>query len=154
MLQENEKEIQKAALLTPALSDFSNVLKKLGASEIGHSQFVYLLRYCRNESLDDCMSSFHVLLEGGLNRVQENNEEEALNLLRQVPCWWTNDGRARQLNEMPPFLWKKPEDWPGWLAADTLHPEFRTEIEEVGKGIQRGSQSIPDLLRLRSGKTI
>lgn len=133
VLREDEKEIQKAALVTPALSDFSNVLKKLGASEIEDSQFVHLLRYCCNESLDDCISSFHVLLEGGLNRVQENNEEESLNPLRQAPCWWTNDARARQLDEMPPFLWKKPEDWPGWLAVDALHPEFRLEIENWEK---------------------
>ena len=133
VLREDEKEIQKAALVTPALSDFSDVLKKLGASEIKDSQFVDLLRYCRNESLDDCISSFHVLLEGGLNRVQKDNDEETLNLLRQVPCWWTEDGEARQLDKMPPLLRKKPEDWPRWLAVDTLHPEFRMEIEKWEK---------------------
>ena len=130
VLREDEKEIQKAALVTPALSDFSNVLKKLGALEIKDSQFIHLLRYCHNESLDDCISSFHVLLEGGLNRVQEDNDQEALNLLRQVPCWWTVDEQARQLVTKSSLLWEKPEDWPQWLAVDTLHPEFRMEIEE------------------------
>ena len=130
VLRGDEKEIQKAALVTPALSNFSDVLRKLGASEIEDHQFVHLLRYCRNESLDDCISSFHVLLESGLNRVQEDNDKETLSLLRQVPCWWTEDGEARQLDDMPPLLWEKPEDWLQWLALDTLHPEFRIEIEE------------------------
>ena len=133
VLRGDEKEVQEANLVTPALSSLSNVLKKLGASEIRDNQFTYLLRYCRNESLDDCIFSFHVLLEGGLNRVQESNDEETLNLLRQVPCWWTEDAEARQLGEMPPLLWKKPEDWPGWLAVDTLHPQFRMEIEKWKK---------------------
>ena len=144
VLREDEKEIQKAALVTPALSDFSSDLKELGASEIEDSQFVHLLRYCRNESLDDCISSFHVLLEGGLDRVQKDNDKETLNLLRQIPCWWIEDGEARHLDDFPPLLWEKPDKWPNWLKAKTLHRDLRVKIEEWEKEQKAASDLSPN----------
>ena len=42
-------------------------------------------------------------------------------------------GRSRPLADKSPLLWDKPKDWPKWLAADSLHPEFRKKIEEWEK---------------------
>ena len=130
VVQSDSQEVQKANLIVPVLSSLSDVLKKLGASEIDNSQFVHLLRYCHNKSFNDCISSFQVLADGGLKRAKTDKDEETLSLLRQVPCWWTEDGKARQLQAMPALLWEKPDEWPDWLAVNSLHSEFQTEIEK------------------------
>lgn len=134
VLREYEKNVKDARLTVPDLSDLFPVLGKLGASEISDNDYLQFLRYCRNETLEDCIKSFDVLAKGGLKRVevpyQQDNREKRLELLRQVPCWWMNDGRARKLDAMPSLVWEKPHDWPDWLAVDSLHPELRKEIKK------------------------
>ena len=134
VLREDEKNVKDARLPISSLSDLFPVLTKLGASEISDNDYLQLLRYCRYETLEDCIKSFNVLVKGGLKRVevpyQQDSREKRLELLRQVPCWWINDGRARELDAMPSLVWEKPQDWPDWLAADSLHPEIRKEIEK------------------------
>ena len=131
VLRTNEQVVKEASLVTLELSDLSGILKELGATEIEESEYVQLLRHCRNESLEDCTASFQVLVEGGLQRAR-GADEQCLALLRQVPCWWTEREQARPLtlNTEPPLLWRKPENWPEWLPADSLHPAFRKKIEE------------------------
>ncbi len=134
VLRTNDQAVKDANLVTPELSDLSNILKKLGATEIEYSEYVQLLRYCRNESLEDCIASFQVLMEGGLKRIPLGRErEQTLNLLREVPCWWTDNEQARSLEDGASLLWDKPKDWPKWLAADSLHSESRKKIEEWEK---------------------
>ncbi len=128
VLRTNEQAIKDASLATPELSDLSGVLKKLGATEIEDSEYVRLLRYCRNESLEDSIASFQVLMEDGLKYTHEQ-----LDLLRIIPCWWTEDGRPRPLADKSPLLWEQRENWPDWLAADSLHPKFREKIKEWEK---------------------
>ena len=135
VLRTNDQAVKEANLVTPELSDLSSVLKELGATEIEGSEYVRLLRYCRNESFDDCIASFRVLTEGGLKRIPYGGErEQTFNLLRQVPCWWTDNEQARSLEgECPLLFLDKPKDWPKWLVADSLHPEYRKKIEEWEK---------------------
>ena len=148
VLRKDEPKVKKAALISPRvslLSDSFCALKELGARDIDNnddsdeddcSTYVELLRYCRNKSLKDCIASFRVLVEGGLKRVPWDRPDWTRTLLREVPCWWTEDEQARSLAAKPPLLWEKPKKWPGWLRADSLHPEFRTKIkkEEEQKG--------------------
>ena len=131
VLRANEQAVKDASLVSPELSDLSNILKKLGTTEIEDSEYVGLLRHCRNESLEDCIASFQTLMEGGLKRIPYGcGREQTLNFLREIPCWWTEDGRPRPLTDKFPLLWKKPENWPAWLVVDPLHHEFRMEIEK------------------------
>ena len=147
ILREDEKPVQQAKLVTPSLSDLSDVLKELGASETEDSEYVRLLRYCRNESLKDCSDSLRVLMEGGLKRIPYGQEQEqTLDLLRKIPCWWTEDERPRSLTDKFPLLWKKPENWPAWLVTDSLHHEFRAETEEQEEQ-QKGNSRSDQLFR-------
>ena len=129
VLRTDEQEVKDAALVRPQFVDLSNVLKNLDAKEIKESEYVRLLHYCRNRSLKDCIASFQALVEGGFWSVLKSGSE-VLDPLREVPCWWTESKQARPLAAKPPLLWEKPEKWPDWLPADSLHPEFRTEIEK------------------------
>ena len=130
VIKADSQEVQNAKLIVPTLVDLYSVLEELGAPKIDDRKYIDLLRYCRNESLKDCVSSLDVLLEGGLKRVKAGDDQETLNLLSQFPCWWTDDGEARQLNDLPPLLWGKPDKWPNWLKVKMLHREFREKIED------------------------
>ena len=134
ILREDDNNVKSARLIIPDLSDLFPVLGKLGASEISEIDYLQLLRYCRNETLEDCIKSFNVLVKGGLKRVMppylQDNSEKRLEVLRQVPSWWITDGRARELDAMPSLVWEKPQDWPDWLAAASLHPDLRKEIKK------------------------
>ena len=134
VLRMNEQVVKDASLVTPELSDLSDILEELGATKIEGGEYVQLLRYCRNESLEDCIASLRVLMEGGLKRIPLGRErEQILNLLRKVPCWWTDNEQARPLEGECPLLWNKPENWPDWLTADSLHSKFREKINEWEK---------------------
>ena len=75
-----------------------------------------------------------LLAESGLRRIpQTQDRERTLNLLRNVPCWWTEGEQAQPLEGERPLLWDNPKDWPSWLDVDSLHPEFRKTIEEWEK---------------------
>ena len=128
VLRTNEQVVKDASLVTPELSDLSNILKGLGTAEIEGDEYVRLLLYCRNESLEDCIDSLRVLTKGGLKHTREQ-----LDLLRAIPCWWTEGERPRPLTDRSPLLLKQQEDWPDWLATDSLHPKFRAEIEKWEK---------------------
>ena len=131
VLRTEEQEVKDAALVRPKFADLFEILKNLGAEEIEDSEYVRLLHYCRNRSLEYCIASFRVLVGGGLMRVWRSRSE-LLDPPHEVPCWWTESEQARPLYSEPPLplLWEKPERWPDWLPADSLHPEFRTEIEK------------------------
>ena len=135
VLRPDKQPVKAAALVTPELSDLSRILEELGATEIEGDEYVRLLRYCRNESLEDCIASFQVLTEGGLKQIPYGvrEREQTFNLLREVPCWWTDNEQARSLDGECPLLWDKPKDWPKWLTADSLHPESRKKIGEWEK---------------------
>lgn len=133
VLRTDEQEVKDAALVRPRLCDLFKGLRKLGAKEIEDSEYVWLLRYCHNNSLEACIRSFRVLkgcLEAALSNPDARRKIYAVDF---VPCFWTESEQARPLATKPPLLWEKPEDWPEWLPADSLHPTFRTKIEEENK---------------------
>ena len=142
VLRADEQKVKETSLVVPELSGSSDILEELGATEIEGDEYVWLLRYCRNESLEDCSASFRVLVKGGLERIPYRRErEQILNLLREVPCWWTENGQARPLDTEPPLLWEKPDNWPYWLPVDSLHPAFRAEIKKWKEQQKKASGS-------------
>ena len=124
VLRADEQKVKETSLVVPELSGSSDILEELGATEIEGDEYVWLLRYCRNESLEDCIASFQILMEGGLRYIHKQSD-----LLRAIPCWWTEDGHPRPLAEKSPLLWNKPKKWPDWLTVDSLHPKFREKIK-------------------------
>ena len=135
ILREDEQEVKEAKLVAPELSSLFSALKDLGAQDIEDYKHIQLLRYCRNGSQEECIASFRALAKTGLNWLHQQygeRENYRLALLHEVPCWWTNKQTSRSLEAKPPLLWKKPDkwQWPDWLDVDTLHSEFRDEIEK------------------------
>lgn len=136
ILREDEQAVKDAKLVAPELSSLFSALKCLGAEYIGDDEHIRLLRYCRNGSQEECIDSFRVLAKTGLSWLLHQWDEKetyGLALLRKVPCWWIDKQTSRSLEAKPPLLWKKPDEWPDWLAVDSLHPEFQEEIEKWAK---------------------
>ena len=128
VLRDEAQQVRDAYLLVPELSDMKNVLRDFDAQDIEDKAYICLLRYCRNDSLEECLASWRVFAEGGLKRVSSvsSYHEELL----KVPCWWTETGVARALNGTRPLLFARPEGWPDWLPADSLHPSMRKVLEQ------------------------
>ena len=138
ILREDEQAVKDAKLVAPELSKLFPKLEYLGAQYIGDDEHIRLLRYCRNGSQEECIHSFRALAKTGLSWLHQQygeREKPGLVLLRNVPCWWTDKQTSRSLEAKPkpPLLWKKPDEWPDWLAVDSLHPEFQEEIEKWAK---------------------
>ena len=128
VLRDEAQQVRYACLLVPELSDMKNVLRGFDAQDIEDKAYICLLRYCRNDSLEECLVSWRVFAEGGLKRVSSvsSDHEELL----KVPCWWTETGAARALDGTRPLLLARPEGWPDWLSADSLHPSMRKVLEQ------------------------
>ena len=138
ILREDEQAVKDEKLVAPELSNLFSALKGLGTQDIKDNEHFRLLRYCRNSSQEECIDSFRALAKTSLNWLhhqhQDSKEEnDILANLREVPWWWTDKQTSRSLRAKPPLLWKKPDEWPDWLAVDTLHPEFQEEIEKWKK---------------------
>ena len=146
VLRDDAKEVQKACLLASELRDMAGVIESFGAQDIENEDYIRLLRYCRNESIKECFASWRVLIKGGLKRIlseYSKNEDRAdlLERLRKVPCWWTGKETARALNGNRPLLLVRPEDWPDWLLADSLHPRMRKVLERYDTRLNKENQS-------------
>lgn len=153
ILRKDEQEVKEAKLVAPELSSLFSALKDLGAQDIEDYKHIQLLRYCRNGSQEECIASFRALTKTGLNWLHQQygeRENYRLALLHEVPCWWTNKQTSRSLEAKPPLLWKKPNEWPNWLAVDTLHLEFQEEIEKWEK--KEESESYNQLTENRLSK--
>ena len=129
-LRDDVEQVRDARLLVPDLHDLKVVLQGLGAGTVEEKDYSRLLRYCRNDSPQACFASWRALVTGGLRRVRSGRDSGGdLESLRTVPCWWTENDKARALSDDPPMLFARPEDWPDWLPADTLHSRMRAAVK-------------------------
>ena len=130
VLQDDAREVRDTCLLVPELRDLSGVLKSFDARYIEAEDYIRLLRHCRNDSLEECLASWRAWAGGGLKRLRLGvSREGLLEYLRKIPCWWTEMRSARALGGVVPLLRTRPEDWPGWLPADSLHPAMLKMLE-------------------------
>lgn len=108
-------------------------LELFGAKSVESEQYPLILQNCRNSNLDDCRESLETLREV-VARFGEKRED-FLNNCRKVPCWWTENGKARSLSKEPkPLLRKNPDQpLPEWLTIDILHEEILSLIENYEK---------------------
>ena len=140
-----EEDVRKAKLLDPSLaseSDVRDILKELGAEEICLHKHAELLQSCRNNTPDECHAAWKVAEDiarmenknmasvsgsgsGYVSSEQKEANAALINALKDAPIWWTDKEKPRSLNGDIPLLQERPKDWPDWLDADVLSPEFR-----------------------------
>ena len=134
VLRDDAEQVRAARLLVPELCDLKNVLENLGAQAVKEKDYIRLLRYCCNRSLEKCLESWRALVEDGLKEISpyssSSDRGDMLEDLRNVPCWWTKSNEARALDGNPPLLFERPENWPDWLPADSLHPTMKQTAED------------------------
>ena len=136
----DHSEVREAKLLTLSLSaeqDVCNTLiTKLNAKSVPLHEHAKLLRACRKDTLNACYAAWRVAgniaREAGKNAhipAQKEDANAACAALKDAPIWWTNGESPRSLNGDIPLLLKRPKDWPEWLNADALAPEFRKMLD-------------------------
>ena len=133
VLRENNRGVREAKLLIPSLtaeSDVRSILeKKLEANHVSWHEHAELLRSCRNDTLTECHAAWQVAgdIMSEASKIPLEQKEAVIDALKDASIWWTDAGIPRPLNGDIPLLQKrpKPQDWPDWLKADALSPEFR-----------------------------
>ncbi len=113
-----------------------------GAKTIESEQYPLILQNCRNSNLDDCRESLETLHEVVARYTPQFGEkrEDFLNNCRKIPCWWTENGKARSLSSkgQKPLIRKNlDEPLPGWLMVDILHEEILSLIENYEKNTDK-----------------
>lgn len=138
-LRSDEEKVIERSLVEPKLlrdDDLREALDSLGAESLEKEDYLVLLRYCKNETRDECQKAlevFFTIIKELVKHFPCRKTEHYLNICRKIPCWWTANGRARSLSDDPPVLRKKPElSLPDWLRFDALdheNLEFLKKIE-------------------------
>ena len=139
ILRAQHPHVREAKLLIPSLSaepDVRGILAKLGAKPVALHEHGKLLQSCQSDTLNACYAAWQVAgniaCEVNKNtrsgyvepaRIQEANT--TLAKLKEAPIWWTEANNSRPLNGDIPLLRERPREWPEWLKADALSPEFR-----------------------------
>ena len=112
-------------------------LELFGAKSVESEQYPLILQNCRNSNLDDCRESLEMLLEVMASYTPQYDEKrkDFLNNCHNVPCWWTENGKARSLSkEQKPLIRKNLDgSLPEWLTVDILHDKILSLIENYEK---------------------
>ena len=132
-LRNNSDEIMQENLLAPEFNKDESVrsmLEKFGAKEIDTNQHAELLRYCRHDSMDDCLRALKVA--NAIMMWEALTEERSRNLCH-APFWWTYQEQARAFfdGSKKALLQEKPNDWPAWLPIDSLSRKFQEQIKNL-----------------------
>ena len=132
VLRKDLAQIRAACFLDPSLdsdNEARNILgNRLGAKDIGgpleHAEF---LAHCENDDNEKCIAAFRVANSVMLSvRGQGDKVAESL---KTAPFWRTdNPNRPARALTGDILLWRRPDDWPKWLEADALLPEFTDGI--------------------------
>ena len=116
VLRDDVEEVADACLLAPGYRDLISILRSFGAEDLSSSDYVHLLKYCRNASLVECLRSWITLMH-------VLTKHEWTGGTSQVPCWWIETETTRSLADPTPLLLQRPKGgWPDWLPVDALHP--------------------------------
>lgn len=100
------------------------MLKALNAAELsGPKQHAELLRFCRNETMAECLAVF-----GVAQKLAES--DGCAEALRAAPFWLAAGGYPRALSGELPLVLNKPKSFPAWLQADVLDHEFARQIKK------------------------
>jgi hypothetical protein len=145
VLRRDATELQTYRLLHPSISGRNAALQALQAKAIGPLEFFGAMRFCRNGSQEECRAAVELLLHEGMP-ILISNPYSYYGSLEQVPCWWTDAGRARSIVGGI-FLFSRPRNWPKSVPADALSAEARSQLAALeaalsGDNTSRQKQAI------------
>ncbi len=96
------------------------------AEPLRSSDYAIILEGLRIDTVPKALRAIRIAHAACLSTPQAAQLTEAL---AKAPIWPTEDGRFRSLTERLPLLRRRPEEWPNWLHADSLHPEALELLE-------------------------
>ncbi|MDA9492370.1 hypothetical protein [Bradyrhizobium sp. CCBAU 11361] len=127
VLRHDATELKTYCLLHPSVRGRNAVLQALQAKTVGALEFFGAMRFCRNNSLAECERVVDVLLHEGVPMLSSSPYHS---FPEQVPCWWTEAGRARSIAGGI-LLFSRPRNWPRSVPADALSPEARRQLTAI-----------------------
>jgi len=139
VLDSDAPELAGEKLAEPSLvgqKDCYDVLGRLGAPGLAAQDYPRFLRFCRNKSLPECIEALAALIrvvdQFAPSWYPQGERAAFREACRAVPCWWTQQGRARDLAESPPLL-RPPlkDELPPWIPVDVLIEEFAESLKNV-----------------------
>lgn len=142
VVRDDSDDIKEYNFLIPEFNEDDrkrDILKKLNPDwYVSDFQRAYLLKYCRNDSLEDCWRAFKSadsMVESEISQLCWPDLDEMVNDLIWAPIWFTEKGHARALyGESNALVLEKPDDWPAWLPADVLASEFGKRLIKLLDG--------------------
>ncbi len=139
VLDSGAPELAGESLTDPSLvglPDCCDVLKRLGAPNLVAQDYPRFLRFCRNKTLPECKEALTALVrvvDQFAPPSYHTSERAAFpEACRAVPCWWTQQGHARDLAQWPPLL-RPPlsEELPPWIRVDVLSEVLAESLKKV-----------------------
>lgn len=132
VLRQDAAELKHYRLVHPSVVHCGEILRRLGASQFDTYSFFNALRYCKNDTEQDCKDVVTVLVRQALPAYEETPQGQRAHSFRQVPCWWTDKNSARSLDGIP-LLFDRPQEWPDFLAADALSAGMGSYLQQIDR---------------------
>ncbi|RWE22857.1 MAG: hypothetical protein EOS41_23530 [Mesorhizobium sp.] len=106
-------------LAVPALTPvFGELRSPFDAQPLRPVDYAEILGRTKALSLDAAVQALRIVYSACLASTQQN---AVMQTLAHAQIWPTAEGTFRALNQAPGLLRHRPEEWPTWLPADTLH---------------------------------
>lgn len=107
-------------LAVPTLSPvFGELRSPFEAQPLRPADYAETLSRTRALTLDAAVQALRITYSGCLASTQQ---DPVMQTLARAQIWPTAEGTFRALDQAPSLLRHRPEEWPAWLPADTLHP--------------------------------
>lgn len=122
-------------LAVPALSPvFGELRSPFEAQPLRPVDYAEILSRTRALTLDAAVQALRIAYSGCLASTQQ---DLVMQTLARAQIWPTAEGTVRALDQAPSLLRHRPEEWPAWLPADTLHPS----AEELLNGYDAAAEA-------------
>lgn len=125
-----------------------HILCGLGAYRLEDIEHAKLLRFCRNESGEECLAAWDVAQQL-MQDAGDSDGHDCADELCGAPFWPTRSGQVRAIIGDIPLAEQKPNKLPGWLEVDVVLPDFRDRVETKKKAYKKQDENWADAL---SGK--
>jgi len=110
----------------------ADILINLGAKDATDLELARLLRFCRNQTQEECLRVWNVA-QSLMANVNQSEKAECESELRQAPFWLVANGKARAIDGEIPLVAVKPRGLPRWLRVDVVDKEFMDATQEETK---------------------
>lgn len=109
-----------------------DILIDLGAKDATDLDIARLLRFCRNQTKEECLEAWNVA-QSLMADVTQNEKDECETELRRAPFWLVANGTARSIDGEIPLVAVKPRGLPRWLRVDVVDKAFMDAAHEETK---------------------